>query len=92
MINDGFIPKNTVKISKIFDFWSANHSALSLPSTVEAFSKAEAADLLRRSTSRALQAPEGWHLDRGEEVPRFCCGRRWETHGKNHGNPWVIYG
>eukprot|EP00435_Cladocopium_sp_Y103_P061416 s243_g23.t1 len=33
----------------------------------EAFSKAEAADLLRRSTSRALQAPEGWHLDRGEE-------------------------
>eukprot|EP00439_Symbiodinium_sp_Y106_P017144 s2738_g2.t1 len=33
----------------------------------EAFAAAEAEDLLRRQASGAWSAPEGWHLDRGEE-------------------------
>ncbi|CAK8993103.1 GTPase HflX (GTP-binding protein HflX) [Durusdinium trenchii] len=33
----------------------------------EAFATAEAQDLLRRQQSGAWTAPEGWHLDRGEE-------------------------
>lgn len=40
----------------------------------EAFALAEAEDLLRRQQSRAQLAPEGWHLDRGEEEMEFCSG------------------
>ena len=67
-----------------FSLLTSQHVQLSGPNQVPnggwdhaAFATAEAQDLLRRSESRALSAPEGWHLDRGEEDLDVLGGRCW---------------